>query len=162
MDNVHKRFTDKFRNHWIKVKFYEKKPINIDAEILEDVRFCQATKEAILRPVLLNKESIVCPGAQHAFGWDVLSQNELLNACGNKRKVRKDTLMPALSQAPYLKKRFEYIGLNTSGIPDLIMSYISPQEIMKLVKIYSNKQSASLDVCLSSMMAICSGIAART
>lgn len=161
MDKVHQRFSDKFRSHWIKVKFYQEKPKD-DAKRLKNVRFCEATKEAILYPILLDRESIACPGAQHAFGWKSLLKNELLQGCCDKRDMKENALKSMVSRAPFFKKPFKYIGLNTDGVPDLVMSYMSPQEVMNLVKIYHNKKGDNLDVSLCAMMAVCGGVAVRT
>ena len=110
----------------------------------------------------MDEESIACPGAQYAFGWKSLFKNELLQGCCDKRDVRKSTLKSMLSRMPYFKKPFKYIGLNTDGVPDLVMSYVPPQEVMSLIKMYHNKEGGDLDVSLCTMMAICGGIAVRT
>ena len=153
---------NKFGTPWVKVKFYKEKPDLKDVKKLEGIRFCEATKEAILHPILLDKESIACPGAQHAFGWNSLYKNKLLQGCYDKRNVRRDTLKSMLSRIPYFKKPFKYIGLNTEGAPDIVMSYITPQEVMSLIKIYHNKEGGNLDVSLCTMMAVCGGVAVRT
>ncbi len=161
MDDIHRRFSDKFRSHWIKVKFYKDKPKDVDAKRLMNVRFCEATRESILYPILLDKESISCLGAQHAFGW-TLYKNRLLQGCYDKRNVQRDTLKSMLSRIPYFKKPFKYIGLNTEGAPDILVAYITPQEVMELIKIYNNKEGGNLDVSLCTMMAVCGSVAVRT
>ena len=162
MDDIQWKFSDKFRNHWIKVKFYKEKPSLKDTKKLKNVRFCEATNEAMLNPILLDKKSISCPGAQHAFGWRLNSKNEFLENCYDKRQAQKDILKSIISQTPYFKKPFEYIGLNTEGAPDLVMSYMPPEEVMNLMKIYQNHKGENFDISLSTMMSICSGIAVRT
>ncbi len=162
MDDILKGFSGKFRSHWIKVKFYGQKPEVNNVKRLKGVKFCEATREAILHPVLLDKESIACPGARHAFGWESLLANKHLQSCCDKRDVEEGVLKSMLSRIPFLKTPFKYIGLNTDGVPDLVMSYIQPQEVMNLLNIYHNKKGGNLDVSLCSMMAICGGIAVRT
>ena len=76
--------------------------------------------------------------------------------------MQKDALESLLSRMPYLKKPFKYIGLNTKGVPDLVMAYISPQDVMDLIKAYKNQMSNSLDLSLGTMMAVCGGVAVRT
>ena len=117
-----------------------------------------------MHPVLLSKESITCPGAQYAFGWKSFSKakNELLQNCSDKRNIQRRTVQSMLSRAPYFKKPFQYIGLNTAGIPDLVMTYIPPREVMGLIKMYHNAAGGTLDVSLCTMMAICGGVAVRT
>ena len=162
MDDIQWKFSDKFRSHWIKVKFYKEKPHLKEAKKLKDVKFCEATNEAMINPILLDKESISCSGAQYAFGWRSNYKNELLKNCYNKRQAKNNTLKSIITQTPQFKKSFKYIGLNTDGSPDLIMSYMPPEEVMNLIKIYQNHQGENLDVSLSTVMSICSGIAVRT
>ncbi|MDD5614222.1 MAG: DUF169 domain-containing protein [Candidatus Omnitrophica bacterium] len=161
MDRIDQRFSDKFRSHWVKVKFYQDKPQD-NAKRLKDVRFCEATRQAVLHPVLLDEKSIVCPGARHAFGWDSIFKNDSFQGCIDKRDVQKNMLKDIISHAPCLKKPFKYIGLNTAGVPDLVMSYLSPHEVMNLIKIYHNKVGGSLDISLCTIMAVCGGIAVRS
>ncbi|MBN1353174.1 MAG: DUF169 domain-containing protein [Candidatus Omnitrophica bacterium] len=161
MDKVNQRFSNRFGSHWIKVKFYREKPKD-DAKRLKDVRFCEATREAILYPILLDKESITCPGARHAFGWQPLFKNELLKGCRDKQGIKEGTLKSMISRAPYFKKPFKYIGLNTGGVPDMVLSYIPPREVMGLIKRYHNKEGGNLDVSLCTIMAVCGNVAVRT
>jgi len=67
-----------------------------------------------------------------------------------------------LSKIPKFKESFNYIGLNTDDEPDLVMSYMPPEEIMRLIKIYHNHKGKNLKIDLFSMMSICGGIAVRT
>jgi uncharacterized protein (DUF169 family) len=156
------KFSEKFRTQWIKVKFYKQKPKLNNAKMLTNVRFCEATREAVVQPVLLGRESICCPGAQYAFGWRKDYSSELMDVCQEKRQVEQKIIESMLSRMPRLENQFNYIGLNTDGEPDLVMSYIAPQEAMSLIKLYHNYKGRNLDVSLCSMMSICGGIAART
>lgn len=166
------RFSEKFRTQWIKVKFYKQKPdflqeVNLplrerSVERLENVRFCEATKEAITRPVVLDRESICCPGARYCFGWDRNYKRELLDNCRGKRQAQNGIIESMLSKMPYFKAPFNYIGLNADGEPDLLMSYMSPEEVMHLIKVYHNQKGEDLKINLCSMMSICGGIAVRT
>ena len=80
MDSIHYRLSDKFSSHWIKVKFYDSKPQDKKTRRLAGVKFCQATKEAVLHPVVLDKDSIDCAGAQCAFGWNG-AHTDFLETC---------------------------------------------------------------------------------
>ena len=159
---VRRKLSDKFGTQWIKVKFYKEKPNLKYIKRLDDVRFCEATKEALIHPIILDKKSISCPGAQYAFGWQTNYKDELLPSCQNKWQAQKDILKSMLSRMPYFKRPFRYIGLNTDGEPDLIMSYMTPKGIMNLLKVYHNRCGENLDVSLCSTMSICGGIAVRT
>ena len=67
-----------------------------------------------------------------------------------------------LSSVACLKDPIEYIGLNMPGIPDIAISYVMPEEVMNIIKKYHNRTGENLDVSLSPMMSICSGIAVKT
>lgn len=162
MEDINWRFSDKFRSHWIKIKFYKDKPKLNGIKPARNIRFCEATNKALFEPILINKKSMSCSGAQHAFGWRDGFKNELLKNCNSKRKTQNNISKSMLSRAPYFKEPIEYIGLNTEGIPDMVLSYMPPQEVMDLVKIYHNRRGKNLDVSLCPMMSICGGIAVRT
>lgn len=162
MERINLRFSDKFGSHWIKIKFYRERPALKETQKSKGMRFCEAAKEAIKGPVLLDKNGISCLGAQYAFGWRSDYKKGLLNNCRGKRKVQLDVLKSMFLKMPYFKKPFKYIGLNTEGQPDLIMSYMSPEKIMSLIKVYNDRYGKNLDISLCSMMSICGGIAVRT
>ncbi|OGX17897.1 MAG: hypothetical protein A3K83_07895 [Omnitrophica WOR_2 bacterium RBG_13_44_8b] len=152
----------KFNTHWIKIKFFNYKPDINNAKVLKNVRFCEATKEVAFQAVLLDNESISCPGARYAFGWDIQNKHKLLARCYDKQNIQKNTLKSILSQAPYFKKPPRFIGLNTEGEPDLVMSYMSAEKIVNLMQTYHNISGKNLDISLCSMMSICGGVAVRS
>jgi len=154
-------FPNGFRSHWIKVKFYEKKP-GVAFKKLKNTRFCEATRKAVLHPVLLDKESVSCPGARHAFGWGSLFKNNLFKRCRDKNYIKENNLRKMVSQAPVLKKPFRYIGLNTTDSPDLVISYVTPDTVMSLLKRYHDKTGENMDVSLGTVMSVCGGVAVRT
>ena len=162
MTNINRKLSERFRSQWIKVKFYRDKPDLNGAKRLKNVRFCEATKEAITHPIILDRNSISCPGAQRAFGWKSEHENGLLENCSDKQQIKKRALKSMLSEVPHFDKPFKYIGLNTDGEPDLVMSYLAPSDVMDLVKAFNNKCGKNLECSLCSMMSICGGIAAAT
>jgi len=162
MDKIHWKLGNRFRSQWVKVKFYKEKPNLKEGERLEGVRFCEATKEALLRPIILDRKSISCPGARYVFGWDNDLRNSLLDKCEEKRETERRNVESMLEGVPYLKEPFNYIGLNTEGEPDLAISYMAPEKVMDLIRIYCNHNGKGVDVLLYSMKSICGGIAVRT
>jgi len=160
MNDIQHIFMNKFRSHWVKIKFYNDKPNEKNLKQLKNVRFCEATKIAINHPVILDKNSINCPGALFAFGWQ--DQSLFYKKCLEKSKLNRKALDSMISKLPRLDGTLQYIGLNTKDEPDVIMSYIMPEDAMKLLYLYHNKQGKNLDISLCSMMSICSGIAVKT
>ncbi len=158
MNNINWKFTDKFRSHWVKVRFYREKPKD-NVKKTKNMRFCEAVKKAVTAPVLLSKDNVSCMGAQYAFGWN-MDTKKLLRHCRDKTQTAMAGLKSIFSQSPRLKQTFKYIGLNTEGAPDVLISYTSPQEVMYLINSYQKYTGKNPDVSLSSMMPVCGGIAA--
>ncbi len=162
MDRINWKFSKKFGKHWIKVKFYKRKPVLKEGKRIEGVRFCEAVKKAITYPLLLDRDSIACEGAQYALGWKTGGKKEILESCNDKNLLQMEVLKSMFSKSSHLEKPFEFIGLNTEGEPDLVVSFMAPQEVHEMVKVYNYHYGDNLDVSLSSMMSVCSGIVAKT
>lgn len=158
MERVNWRLSNKFGSHWVKVKFYQEMPK--DGKKIKDIKFCQAIKLAVIHPVILDKSSINCLGAQCAFGWNNSAQ-KFLEKCHDKNNVSIGTLESIFSQVSCFKEPVKYIGLNTLGEPDLALAYISSEQAMNIVKTYQSNSGKSLDVSLCSMMSICSTAAVK-
>ena len=162
MDRINWKFSKKFGRHWVKVKFYKKKPDLKGVKRVEGVKFCEAVRKAITYPLLLDRDSIACEGAQYALGWNPGGRNEVLQSCKDKNLLQMKMLKSMFSKSSCLEKPFEFIGLNTEGEPDLVVSFMAPQEVHEVVKVYNYHYGDNLDVSLSSMMSVCSGIVAKT
>lgn len=162
MTNIHYRLLDKFRNHWIAVKFCKKKPADSDYKTASSIRFCQAVTDAICSPLLLGPESISCLGANYAFNWNTNKISELIPDWQKRRNISKDTAESLLKSTPKLKEGIKYIGLNTKDKPDIIIAYMTPQDTMNLVSIYQNKTGRKLKVDLSGVISVCGNVAVKT
>lgn len=156
-----KKFTEKISSQWIKVKFYEKDPCLDKVAYPKSVRFCEAVKMAILEPVVLSKENVSCDSAKYIFGWKDTFDANLLDNCQDKCKISDKYLKSLLSSVPRFNKPFSYIGLNTNGEPDLLISCVLPQDMMKIIKIYNGHSGKNVDISLNSMMGLCGNVAAK-
>jgi len=159
---MHRKIVEKFSSQWIKVKFYKKEPRFDGVTRPKNIRFCEAVNLAITQPVILSKESLSCESAQYVFGWREKLDNQLLAGCQDKCKAPDKILKSLLLSIPRFKKPFSHIGLNTDDKPDLVMSFIAPQEMMKIIKVYNNHTGKNVEVSLNSMMGLCGNIAAKT
>lgn len=159
---MNSKFSEKFSSQWIKVKFYEKKPRLDGATQPKNIRFCEAVKLAVTQPVILSKESLSCESAKYVFGWREKFDNQLLDSCQDKCKVSDKVLQSLLSGIPRFKRPFSHIGLNTDDEPDLVISCVAPQEMMKIIKVYNNHNGKNVEVSLNSMMGLCGNIAVKS
>jgi uncharacterized protein (DUF169 family) len=162
MDRINWKFSKKFGKHWVKVKFYKEKPSLKEGKRVEGMRFCEAIRKAITYPILLDNDSISCAGARYALGWKSDSESEMLKACADKNLANTEKLKSMFEAIPRLQEPFEYIGLNTEGDPDMVVSFASPGEVYKMVRVYNYYYAGDLDLTLSSMMPICGGVVVRS
>ncbi len=158
---MHRKIAERFSSQWIKVKFYEKEPRLNGVTWPKNVRFCEAANLAITQPVILNKENLSCDSAKYVFGWREKFDSQFLDDCQKKSKINDRNLKSLLSSVPRFKKPFSHIGLNTDGEPDLLMSFVAPQDMMRIIKVYNNHNGKNVEVSLSSMMGLCGNIAAK-
>ena len=162
MNNIHRQLAEKLHSHWIKVKFYQQDPKLKGVEIPDDVRFCEATQMAIIRPVLLHKGNTSCPGASYVFGWRQNETEDRMQMCAEKMHTTPEILQALWHRIPQLPEPFDYIGLNTEGEPDLVISYLLPQQVMRLIKSYHSRCGENLEVALCGLMSICGCVAVST
>jgi len=156
------KLTDRYRSHWVKVKFYEDEPKDKLAKRVSGMRFCEAVTKAIITPIILDKGDIACPGANYVFNCRSRNREEIIRNCQRKRKISRNIAESILAKIPVLKGPFRYIGLNTDGEPDLTISYLPPEEVMHLLGTYHDKKGENLDISLSSIMGICGNVCVKT
>jgi len=128
----------------------------------EHIRFCEAVRLAVTQPVIVSKENLSCESARYVFGWKEEFDNRLLDSCRDKCRVNDTVLQSLLSDVPRFKRPVSHIGLNTDDEPDMVMSCITPQEMMKIIKVYNNHNGENVKVSLNSMMGLCGNIAAKS
>ena len=158
---MNKRFSEKFSSQWVKVKFY-KEPYRNDAYYPRSIRFCEALKLAITKPVIIDEKNLSCDSAQYAFGWREKFDKDLLEKCKKRRGINDKNLQSLLSTVPRLHKPFNCIGLNSDGEPDMVIACVSPQDMMEIVKIYNNHSGRGIKADLNSVSGICSNVAVKT
>ena len=117
----------------------------------------------LLTPMAPRHKTVTLPSFSIIpFGWKENAEEQFLNKCQIKSKNQMMILKSLFLKTTHLTESFEYIGLNVEGEPDLIISFMLPEQVMNLIKVYNAYQGNNLDVSLSSMMSICGGIAVRT
>ena len=158
---MNQRMATLFSGQWVGVKFYEKSPNLPNVDRPTNVRFCEATRTAVLRPILLDEECVTCPGARYAFGWESDIPDNIITDCLGKHGIDKSVFKKMISKLPRLENPVQSIGLNTDKNPDLILSYLLPRDVMKIIKKFMIEYEKCLDVSLCSMMSICGNVAVK-
>ena len=154
-------FQDHFGLKGVGVKFYTDEIETSNFQILREIRFCQAVRIARDKPVLLDKDSIICKGARYALGFEDEAKEAIVNVIKLKRGISKEIAEQLVENIPRIKNSpYKYIGLNVDE-PDILIFYINPIRFMELLKIYQ-RTGNSLEVKLSSLTAMCGDVAVQT
>jgi len=151
---------NKYRSAWTKVKFFAEKPNIETAKKLSNIRFCEAISEAQrTHSLILDRSSISCPGAKYVFGWDKNTEGEIVRNCVQKWGISDRIMKSILGKVSTLPPKINYIGLNIEGDSDVLISYLQPEQFMRMLRVYQNKTGERMEVSLSSVMSVC-GVAA--
>jgi len=152
-----REFTEAFGCHWIGVKFF---PAPCKESCLtgeKDLFFCQAINDGLLSPVVINGHNLKCAGARYVFGWDKSPAGVMREDCiSGKRKK------PGLIRSfPRLKNKCGSIGIETAGKPDVAISCMTPDNVMRLIEKYVDRTGKTIKTELSCYMSVCGAVAVK-
>jgi len=150
-----------FGGRWVGVKFFYDPPAEGKGEALSGVRFCEAVTKAYIRPVILRRGDIDCNGASYIFGWKSEVKEEMIERMHREAHFPLDYARRAVEALPVLNGGLQAVGLNLEGDPDVLISYLQPEQVMKLLRLFEGHFSERLRVELSSIVAVCGNIAAK-
>jgi uncharacterized protein (DUF169 family) len=127
---------------------------------VRNVRFCEAVSRARHYPVLIDKQDLSCAGARLAFGLNDAHEGMLIRGLMEKRAITKKAAIKLVSSIPRYGLPFRYILLNGPD-PEAVIFYFTPERFMEFLKVFQ-KSGKTLNVSLSSVMALCGDVAVRT
>ena len=158
MDIVN-NFVRQFGGSWIKVKLYSDLPKDMVPTNTDYIRFCDAVERARQVPVLVDKTKIICLGGRYVFGGDPEVDYKALEVCHYKKNIPKEILKVTFDSIPKLRN-INFIGLNTDGIPDMLISYAQPVHAMRILNILGNHK----DVVISHLgiAGLCGNVIAKS
>jgi len=154
MDMV-QRLQNRFGSRWTKVKFYKTSFQGDSVPPAGGGRFCEAIVESYRRPLIATPQSITCPGAQNAFGWNQTSQPEMVTNFCSELGFSQEQAETIIAQIPRLEKGYGGIGLNQKDVPDVFVSHLQPQQVMTFVQAYQQETGDELKMGLASVASIC-------
>ncbi len=161
MDLV-EEFQRRIGGRWIGVKFYfdELPPLNTIP--IKDVRFCEAITMSLTHPVLLTPEGLNCHGACYVFGWDKGVKEEMVERFHHDEGFSKIEAEKLVQDLPKINGFLKGIGLNVKNGPDILLSYLQPGQIMKLLRSYQIHFGEEVTIDLSSIVSVCGHVAVET
>jgi uncharacterized protein (DUF169 family) len=149
-----------FGSRWTGVTFYFEDLPTVTEHSLRDIRFCEAIKKSLFHPVLLRPEDLNCHGARYVFGWDETTRAEMVKRFHHQEGFSDARAKELVQNLPKLKGPLKGIGLNLKNSPpDLLLSYLQPAQVMKLLRSYQVHFGKDLNVDLSSIVSVCGHVA---
>ena len=152
-------FQRRFGGRWTGVKFYYGDLPICDENSIRDARFCEAITRSLVHPVLLTPEGLNCPGARYVFGWDATVKTEMVERFHYQEGFSEPKAKELVQNLPKISGSLKGIGLNIRNDPDLFLSYLQPEQVMKLLRSYHVHFGKDLNVDLSSIVSVCGHVA---
>lgn len=134
-------FIRQFGGNWIKVKLYSELPKDMIPTDTGYIKFCDAIEKARQAPVVVDKMKITCLGGRYVFGGDPEVDTKALDVCHYKKDISEELLRTTFNSIPKLRN-MNFIGLNTPGSPDMLISYLQPVHAMRILNILDNHKDA--------------------
>ena len=149
-----------FGSRWTGVTFYFEELPTANEHSLKDIRFCEAIKKSLVHPVLLRPEDLNCHGARYVFGWDETVKAEMVKKFHHQEGFSESQAEEVVQNLPKINGSIKGIGLNLkNSLPDLLLSYLQPGQIMTLLRSYHVHFGKDLNVGLSSVVSVCGHVA---
>lgn len=121
------------------------------------MRLCEAIAESFDGPFALTPEFINCPGALRSLGLTD-DDEDLAQTISTNTGVRLGAARNAIRATPRLKTGVTAIRVGPQDSPDVVVSYAPPEVAMNLIRVWQGVRERSLDVELSTFMAICGNV----
>lgn len=151
-------FGNAFGWPWVPVKFCSEPPEGDPQEL----RFCEAIREAARSPVILTAASVSCPGAKRSFGWAQGLDEGLAEELARNQSVPLATAKKMIKGVPRLNSGVVAVEVGTKDTPDVLVSYAQTPTAMKIARAFEKTSGESLRPTLSSVLSACGNVAVRS
>jgi uncharacterized protein (DUF169 family) len=145
---------------WTGIRFHREVPRDME-QPARPMCFCEAVNISCTMPVTLTPAVLNCPGAQRSFGWSVNGDASLLEKWMAHLGLASDVARNLLPKIPRIEDhRIGAVTVGTYQSPDLLLAYLQPDYATRFVLQWQNAHRDNLDICISSIMAVCGNVAA--
>ena len=144
---------------WVPVTFYSNKTEIPCNRRVKPLRFCEAIAVSRDKELTLTSEMLCCDGAKRSFGWLKDKDSELAARLADKSGMNITTTNKVISQVPKLDEEILAVSIGNYSNPDVLISYVEPEDVMRLLRSWQKLYGQNLPVKLSSVMAVCGNVA---
>ncbi len=131
------------------------------------IRFCEAVYDAFKMPLLFNPQNLLCLGAKRSMGI-MKNDEELVQHIELESGIDSNTIRRAVSDIPHLDEPIENIlmgideEMERDVKPDMYIMFISPREVMELMKYYTEKLKSFPVVKPYTFLSVCGSVFVST
>lgn len=131
------------------------------------IRFCEAVYDAFKMPLLFNPQNLICMGAKRSMGF-LKSDDELIEHISEESGIDPNTVQQAVSHIPHLQEPIQNILMGIDEEmervvkPDMYIMYITPKEVMELMKQYAEKLKKFPIVMPYTFLSVCGSVFVNT
>ena len=153
-------FERRMGGRWTGVSFHCEIPLDT-RKVAQPMPFCKAVAVSNTGALVLTPEDVNCPGAQRSFGW----QNEAGSTFVDKIITRTGFSRPIaeklIRETPRINdEAIVAVTVGNYETPDILISYLQPAHAMRFLLLWQQAHQSTLDVSISSVMAVCGSVAA--
>ncbi len=124
-------------------------------------RFCEAIQRAGTQSVYLNPDGFTCLGARYSFGIGNGIEDEMIRTLAEKRGYTLEQARKLIEATPRLEEKPYAVGLNTGGKPEVAISRLQPERVMKLIERYQKKEDKIFESRLSCVLSACGNVTVK-
>lgn len=146
---------------WTGIKFHYDGAPEVERK-REPMRFCEAVAESRRSPIVLTPELVNCPGALRSLGWGGRDDEAMASAMAEKAGITPEVARQLILGTPSLRARPAAVTIGTYEEPDVALSCAQPEAAMNLLRRWQAVSGKTLLAEVSSVMAVCGSVAART
>jgi uncharacterized protein (DUF169 family) len=125
------------------------------------MRLCEAIKESIIRPIVLTRHLVNCPGARRSLGWTTKEDDNIARKMVETTGIKLDIAQKVIANTPRLNGKIAAVLIGRNKSPDIVVAYAQPETVMRLVRRWQEVYGTDLDLEASSVMAVCGSVAVR-
>jgi len=153
----------RFGSRWTGVKFFFDDSPKGRRYFPKGTRFCEAISQSWSSKILLGRGCINCMGANYVFGWEKgISRDKVIENFHKRSSISLKDAGRIVKSLPTMDIAPIAIALNGGETPDLLVSYLQPEQFMRFLNVYQRVFGENLKVNLSGFAAVCGNVAVNT
>lgn len=147
---------------WNGISFIENtEDIPKEVEFRQVARFCEALELSVVHKMIIKPSQFECPGARYAFGVMVDLKETMIEKVVKLKGYSPEYAVQLFENTPHFQKMPDMIGFNCMDEPDIVISQLQPEQVMRLLELYHIRLSRNYQTAISSIISACGNTAVR-